>query len=253
MIRVIKNTDIGIIYIDRPEHYNALNIELIQNLLIEFQKLISNNKIKVVIITGAGEKSFVAGADIIEMSKMNKEMALSFSSKGHELMNLIQSSKKPIISAINGFALGGGCELALSSHIRFASDKAVFGQPEVGLGLIAGFGGTQRLSKIIGYSNAVELLIRGNKIKADEAYRIGLINAITEECVLEYSIRVAEEISSKSIEAIKKTLYLINNDYLKNIEDGLNKEIDIFSELFETSETKEGLDAYVQKRKPNFK
>ena len=176
-----------------------------------------------------------------------------FADKGHRLMNEIESSSKPIIAAVNGFALGGGCELALACHIRYSSANAVFGQPESGLGLIPGFGGTQRLARIVGYGRALELMMRGNKINANESYRIGLVNQVAEEDVLGFSKVIAAEIISNSSIAIKDIIQTTRNGFKGGINQGLENEKKTFSKLFSSFDTKEGLSAFIEKRKPSFK
>ena len=177
ILKKIEN-DICTLTINRPEQYNALNIEVLKELDSILNWILEETTVRVVIITGNGEKAFIAGADIHVMRKMDEKEAELFSKYGQDLTRKIEEFKLPIIAAVNGFALGGGCEFAMACHIRYASENAVFGQPEVGLGLIAGFGGTQRLPRLVGKGLAMELLLSGNNINADEAYRIGLVNKV---------------------------------------------------------------------------
>ncbi len=244
---------IAVIEINNESQLNALN----QKVLLELDKVISkleNDKsVKIVIITGAGKKAFVAGADIKEMQKMSKEEAYNYSKLGNKLFLKIENFKKPVIAAINGYALGGGCELALSCHIRYASSNAIFGQPEVKLGLITGFGGSQRITKNLSKGHSMEMLLSARMYSADESLKMGLINKIfnLDELLNEVKL-IAKTIISNSPKAIEKTIELINKSYDLKIEDGLTVESIEFGKLFNEDETKEGLSAFIEKRKPKF-
>ena len=244
---------IAIIKISNPQQLNALNNDVLNDLeaaLIEIEK---KDNIKVVIITGDGDKAFVAGADIKSMNKMSKEDAYKFSQKGQSIFLKIENFKKPIIAAINGYALGGGSELALSCHIRYASSKAKMGQPEVKLGIVAGWGGTQRLPKIVSKGKAIEILISGKIYSSIECLEIGLVDEVFEDNdLMEKVIEKATEISKNSPKAILKTLDLINKSYDLKLKDGLLVESIEFGKLFQEEESKEGISAFLENRKAKF-
>ena len=244
---------IAIIEINNKKQLNALNHKVLIELSETILKLENNNLVKVIIITGSGQKAFVAGADIKEMQNMSKEEAYNYSRMGQKLFLKIENFKKPIIAAINGYALGGGCELAISCHIRYASSNAMLGQPEVKLGIITGFGGSQRITKNISKGRSMEMLLTGRMYSADESLDMGLINKIfTVDKLLDEVILIATMISKNSPQAIKKTIGLINKSYdLKN-EDGLMVESIEFGKLFKEDESSEGLSAFIEKRKPKF-
>ena len=252
ILREIKDK-ICILTINRPDQLNALNSQLIDELDENVSWIQKQSDIRVMILTGKGEKAFIAGADIAEMSSMSSEEAMEFSKIGQELTLKIENLDVPVIGAINGFALGGGCEFALACHVRIASENALFGQPEVGLGLIAGFGGTQRLSRIIGKGLAMELLLTGKHVDAKRAKEIGLVNAIhPQKELLSKSMDMAKLISRKSPLAIKQTLLSINKGDDMAINDGLNLENSLFAELFDSNDSKEGLSAFMDKTSPEF-
>ena len=240
--------------INRPEALNAFNEDVIEELEFVIEETIQDDKVGVIIITGAGEKSFIAGADIKAMQKMDQASALDFGEKGQLLTKMIENSPKPVIAAVNGFALGGGCEISLACHIRIASENAIFSQPEVSLGILPGWGGTQRLPRIIGYGLANEMIVSGKMVGAKEALRIGLVNhvvALTD--LLDKCDEVASQILKNGPNAIAQSLKCINGSIGLDLESGLKMEVTRFSELFSTDETKEGLSAFVEKRKPNFR
>ena len=244
---------IAVIEINNESQLNALNQKVLLELDIVISKLENDNSVKILIITGAGKKAFVAGADIKEMQKMSKEEAYNYSKLGNNLFLKIENFKKPVIAAINGYALGGGCELALSCHIRYASSNAIFGQPEVKLGLITGFGGSQRITKNLSKGHSMEMLLSGRMYSADESLKIGLINKIfnLDELLNEVKL-IAKTIISNSPKAIEKTIELINKSYDLKMEDGLTVESIEFGKLFNEDETNEGLSAFIEKRKPKF-
>ena len=245
--------NIATVTINRPDKLNALNNDIFIELDNLFEKIKNRDSISVVIITGAGEKAFVAGADIKELSVLDKKGGSEFSFFGQSVFNKIEKLNKPVIAAVNGFALGGGCELALSCHIRLASENAKFGQPEVSLGIIPGYGGTQRLARQLGKGRAMEYILTGDMISASEAYRIGLVNKIySSEELLPKANEMADKIISKGKLAIAASINSINAvDYL-SLEEGLKLEADEFGKCCETNEFKEGTTAFLEKRKPNF-
>ncbi len=247
------DNNIAILTVNRPESLNAMNKNVIIKFIDEIEKLISNGDIKVIIVTGAGDKAFIAGADIKLMQKMNNKEAYDFAKYGHRLTNIIETSSKPIIAAVNGFALGGGCEIALACHIRIASENAVFGQPEVKIGLLPGWGGTQRLPRVVGKGLANELILTGRNIKSEEALNIGLVNKVApKEGLISSCLDIAKLILKNSPNAISESIKLINLSSGTKLNKGLSFEAKKFSELFETKETKEGLTAFVEKRPPKY-
>ena len=233
--------------------FNTLSFDVLKELDKSLDKISSKKNIKSVIITGEGDKAFIAGADIKEMQCMSKKEALNHSKLGQNLFSKIEDYNKPIIAAINGYALGGGCELALSCHMRYASNNALLGQPEVKLGLIAGFGGTQRLGKVVSKGKAMEILLSGKMYSASDCLKIGLIDEIFEASkLINEACKIAEIISCNGSDAISKSIKLINKSYDLNIRDGLNIESIEFGKLFDENESKEGMSAFLEKRKPNF-
>lgn len=248
-----KNARIGILTINRPRALNALNKDTLLEIKAAVENVREDSDIDVLIITGAGDKSFVAGADITFMLEMNALEGREFGQLGSGVFRLIETMKKPVIAAINGFCLGGGCELAMSCDFRISSEKGKFGQPEVGLGVTPGFGGTQRLPRIVGTGMANELLYTANVIDAAEALRIGLINhVVPADKLMDFVMKIAKKISSKgqiSVRFCKKAVY---EGIQTDIDRGLTVEADIFGLCFATEEQKEGMKAFVEKRSPNF-
>ena len=253
VIKISKNKQIGILTINRPNSLNAMNREVLLEFINELKKIQSDKDIRLIIITGSGEKAFIAGADIKLMQKMNREEALEFANLGQELANLIEKSAKPVIAAVNGYALGGGCEIALSCHLRIASDNAIFAQPEVKIGLLPGWGGTQRLPRIIGRGLANEIILTGRNVTAKEALDIALVNRVVpQEELMNTCFDIANAILKNSPNAIAESIKLIRLAAGTKLKKGLSKEAKLFSELFETEETVEGLTAFVEKRLPKF-
>ncbi len=247
-----KSESILTITINRPEKLNALNSLVISELWQAIDKGESDPEIKGIILTGAGDKAFVAGADIAEFSNYNADEGRRMAEAGHRTFDAIENCSKPIVAAVNGFALGGGCELAMACHMRIASTNARFGQPEVNLGVIPGYGGTQRLIRLVGYSKAAELLLTGDSIKAVEAERLGLVNHIVEpEELLNASRTLLLKIADKSPLAVARILQLLV-DYYNKEKDAFAEEITQFSDLFNTSDFQEGVEAFLQKRKAQF-
>lgn len=249
---IIKIEDsIAWVTINRPEKLNALNQETIQELSDCFSTIESDNAVRVVIISGQGAKSFVAGADIKEFSSYTILQAKEMTQNGHDnLMNKIENLSKPVIAAINGFALGGGLEMALACHIRIASENAKLGLPEVTLGLIPGYGGTQRLSKIIGKGRAFQAICTAEAFNASKALEIGLVNEVLpQEKLLERAKEIATKITTNSAIAIKAAIKSINASDSSN---GFDVEISEFCQLFSTSDFQEGVSAFLEKRKAQF-
>lgn len=238
--------------INRPEALNALNTMVLSELECFFYGLRQRTDIRLLIITGEG-RSFVAGADIAEMSEMTPEAALSFGKHGAAVFRMIELLPIPVIAAVNGFALGGGCELAMACDFRIASSKAKFGQPEVGLGIPPGFSGTQRLPRLIGPGKAAELIYTARVIKAEEALRIGLVNEVVEPEELMPRIQeIAEEILSKSPNAIAASKQAIQRGMQADIDTAIAIENYLFSHCFASDEQKEGMKAFLEKRTPKF-
>jgi enoyl-CoA hydratase len=219
-----------------------------------FSELKNNKDVYVIILTGSGEKAFVAGADISELNNLNMIAAKEYAKKGQEVFDLIENMNKPVIAAVNGFALGGGCELALSCHIRLASENAKFGQPEVNLGLIPGYGGTQRLTRLINSGRAMELILTGDIIDAGEALRLGLVNKVYPIAdLLNKTKELAEKIASKGQYAVKQAVKAINICNEVSRREGLKFETSLFSLCCGTDDFKEGTSAFLEKRNPAFK
>lgn len=248
-----KDRNIGIISINRPNALNALNSNVLGELDNTVDMVIDDDDVHILIITGEG-RAFVAGADISEMKDMNMFAARKFAEKGSKLFRKIELMEKPVIAAVNGFALGGGCELAMCCDLRIASTKAKFGQPEVGLGIIPGFAGTQRLSRIIGLGKAKELIFTTEMIDAEEAYRIGLVNKIVPgEELMDEAIAMANKIVSNGQIAVRFAKVAINRGIETDIETGMDIEKNLFGLCFATEDQKEGMEAFLEKRKPNYK
>lgn len=241
------------ITINRPKSLNALNKLTIQEIGFVINEVCTNNEIKGAILIGAGDKAFVAGADISEFTSLSQEDAKALSKVGHDIFNAIENCPKPVIACVNGFALGGGCELAMACHMRIASPNARFGQPEVNLGIIPGYGGTQRLIQLIGRGRAYELLTTANMIDAEQAKEWGLVNYVEmhDDLIVKASA-IINKIAKKAPLAIAKTVECINAYFDKN-KDGFKTEIDEFAACAATEDFKEGASAFLEKRKANFK
>jgi enoyl-CoA hydratase len=245
---------IAFVTINRPDKLNALNEQAKAELKQAFERLRDDADVDVVILTGSGEKSFVAGTDIKELTELNSGSGRSFSEGGQAVFNLIENLVKPVIAAVNGYALGGGCELALACHIRFASENARFGQPEVNLGIIPGYGGTQRLARLVGKGKAMEMILTGDQIDAHEALRIGLVNKVVPQAEL---LKAAEELAAKIITkgqlAVRTALKAVNATHETSLSDGQTLEARLFGDSCGTQDFKEGTRAFLEKRKPAFK
>lgn len=245
--------NIATVIVNRPTKLNALNKETIDDLHKAFKNLGKNKEIKVIVLTGSGEKAFVAGADIAEFSNFSIEKGTELAAKGQEkLFDFIENLKTPVIAAVNGFALGGGLELAMACHFRVASENAKMGLPEVSLGLIPGYGGTQRLPQLVGKGRAMEMIMTAGMIPADEAYRAGLVNHVVPQAeLLDFCYGIAQRIMKNSPAAIGKAIKAVNANF-KEGKNGYETEIKAFGKCFGTSDFKEGTSAFLEKRKPSF-
>lgn len=246
--------EIAVVSINRTKTLNSLNTETLKEMNEIFTNIGKRKDIKVVIITGKGEKSFVAGADIYEMLKLSPKEGRDFGLLAFDTFKKIEEIPQVTIAAVNGFALGGGCELCMACDFRIASENAIFAQPEVGLGIIPGFGGTQRLPRLIGKGRAKELIFTTDKIDAAEAYRIGLVNKVVDQdSLLDYCKEIAEKIIEKGSYAISIAKQAINIGMEMSLEDGLQLEANLLGLVFSTNDKKEGLTAFSEKRKPELK
>ena len=248
-----KEDMVAVVTINRPKALNALNYETLIEMRACFAALQEDSEVRVVIVTGAGEKAFVAGADIAYMQNLAPSAGKAFGKLGHEVMRTIDNFPKPVIAAINGFALGGGCELAISCDMRMASQNAKFGQPEVNLGIIPGFGGTQRLPRLVGKGIANELIFSGNIIDAAEACRIGLVNRVyAPEQLLPECRALATRIATRGPGAVRLCKEAINNGMEMDLARACTYEADLFAQCFSSLDQKEGMSAFLEKRAPNF-
>jgi enoyl-CoA hydratase len=246
--------NIAVVTLNRPDKLNALNAQTINDLNSVFDELKENEEVYVIVLTGSGEKAFVAGADIKELNKLDMISAKEFAEKGQAVFSKIEKFDKPVIAAVNGFALGGGCELALACHIRFASDNAKFGQPEVNLGIIPGYGGTQRLARLINTGRAMEYILTADMISADEAYRIGLVNKVyPQDELLDKAIEMAKKITGKGQQAIRLAMKAVKAVDEMSLKEGQNLEASLFALCCGTEDFREGTSAFLEKRKPEFK
>ncbi len=249
----IKNNT-ALVTINRPDKLNALNHQTLTELKNIFEELKNNDEVYSIILTGSGEKAFVAGADISELNKLNMLEGRKFAEFGQSIFNTIENFEKPVIAAVNGFALGGGCELALACHFRIASENAKFGQPEVNLGIIPGYGGTQRLARLVGSGRAMEMILTGDMIDASEALRIGLVNKVFPASELQLKVfEIAQKINSKGQQAIRLAIQAVKAADKMNLQEGLDFEALLFALCCGTEDFKEGTSAFLEKRKPAFK
>ena len=246
---------IAVVTVNRSKVLNALNAQTLADLRQAFEAARDDESVSVVILTGAGEKSFIAGADINEIKALeNYGAAKAFADRGQGLLNLIERLGKPVIAAVNGFALGGGCEISMACHIRIASENAKFGQPEVALGVIPGYGGTQRLSRLVGKGMAAQLCLTGEMVDAAEAKRIGLVNQVYPQGELLGAVRkMAKTIMSKGPLAVRYALSAVLRGAEMPLADGLELEGDMFAAACDTEDKLEGTSAFLEKRKPDFK
>jgi len=253
-ILIEKKDNIAIVKINRPKVLNALNEETIKELTEAVQELNQDKKIKVAILTGEGDKAFIAGADISAMSKMTTQQAKKFAELGHNMLFSIENSRLPFIAAINGYALGGGCETLMACDIVITGKSAKIGQPEINLGIHPGFGGTQRLPRLVGRMKAKELLLTGRNIDAEEAQRIGLVNMVVDDDkLIETAEKIAGKIASKSSFQTDFIKSLVNKGMDVDLPSACALEISKFSSSFSTHDQKEGMKAFLEKRKPMFK
>jgi enoyl-CoA hydratase len=243
---------IMLITINRPDKLNALNKTVLDELNTAIDEVYSNHAVKSAIITGAGPKAFVAGADISEFQGLKHSEGMDLAHKGQYIFKKIEDSPKPVVAAVNGFALGGGCELAMACHFRIASENAKFGQPEVNLGLIPGYGGTQRLTQLIGKGRAIELLITGNMLNADTALQYGLVNyVVPQEELLAKTRSILALANTKAPLAVGRCIKAANAVF-DHTKDGFTEEVKLFGECFATQDMVEGTNAFLEKRAPVF-
>lgn len=245
---------IGYVTLNRPEKMNALNSATFVELFDAFQKINEDEELAGAILTGAGDKAFAAGADISELATQTPVTAKQFALNSERVLCFIEGMNKPVIAAIKGFVLGGGCELAMACHMRLAADNSKFGQPEVNLGLMAGNGGSQRLPRLVGKGRAMEVLLTGDFVSAEDAYRIGLVNRVTAvEDLIPACEKILNAVAAKGPIAIKLTIEAVNQGMEMTLAEGLNLEANLFGLLFSTEDMKEGTTAFLEKRKPEFK
>lgn len=241
------------IIINRPKVLNALNAKTLDELELIIEVIEKDQQIQAVVVTGSGDKAFVAGADISELEILDAPNGKAFSQRGQNIFNRLAGLDKPVIAAVNGYALGGGCELALACHIRIASENANFGLPEVKLGVIPGYGGTQRIARLIGMSMATELVLTGNIINAQEALRVGLVNKVVPAEELQSNVKkLVQTILSRGPIAVKRALYAITYGLQSDLTTGLEIEASLFGDVCGTEDKKEGTRAFLEKRTANF-
>ena len=249
-----KKGNIAVATINRPKALNALNSEVLEDLNELVELVNADEEIRALVLTGSGEKAFVAGADIGEMSTLTKAGGEAFGKKGNNVFRKLETMPIPTIAAVNGFALGGGCELSMSCDIRICADTAVFGQPETGLGITPGFGGTQRLARLVGPGMAKQLIYSAKNIKADEALRIGLVNAVYPlEELMESALKLANKIAKNAPIAVRNCKKAINEGISKPIEEAVVVEEKLFGDCFETHDQVEGMQCFLSREKPKPK
>ncbi len=245
---------IAIVTIDRPEKLNALNAETLDELDSAFREIEATADTRAVVLTGSGEKAFVAGADIGELAKQTPLTGKATARRGQALFRRIELFSKPVVAAVNGFALGGGCELAMACHVRIASENAQFGLPEVSLGIIPGYGGTQRLARLVGRGRAIELTLTGQRIKADEAHRIGLVNRVVPQAALMDEAKgLCTAMLRNGPLALAAALEAIQHGLEMTLDEGMQLEANVFGVVSASEDMREGLQAFLEKRKPEFK
>jgi enoyl-CoA hydratase len=252
-VRIETQDGVAIITIDRPKVLNALNAQTVGEIGEAFEQVRNDDAVRAVILTGGGEKAFVAGADIGELAKMTPITGKATAERGQAVFAKIERFPKPVIAAINGFALGGGCELALACHIRIASEKAQIGLPEVTLGIIPGYGGTQRMARLLGKGKALELILTGDRIPAAEAERIGLVNrVVAPEELMNAAMELAKKIASRGPLAVRASIEAVMSGSEMPIEEGFFLEATLFGLLASSDDMKEGMNAFLEKRAANF-
>ncbi|MDD2621385.1 MAG: short-chain-enoyl-CoA hydratase [Syntrophomonadaceae bacterium] len=248
-----KEDKVAILSVNRPKALNALNKETLLEINSIINEISADTEVEVLIITGAGDKAFVAGADIAFMQNLSAMEGREFGALGQKVFRMIELMEKPVIAAVNGFALGGGCELAMCCDFRIASTKAKFGQPEVGLGITPGFGGTQRLPRLVGSGMAKQLLYTADVIDANEALRVGLVNQVVEpEALLDTVKKIAKKIASKGQVAVRLSKAAANEGMQTDIDRAMTIEADVFGLCFATKDQREGMTAFLEKRKADF-
>jgi len=253
-VRVEWDRELALVIVDRPEKMNALNGEVIDELGAAFSDLRDDDEVRGVILTGAGEKAFVAGADISELATMSAMTGVRTSRQGQEVFAMIEGFPRPVLAAVGGFALGGGCELALACHLRIASENARFGLPEVGLGIIPGYGGTIRLARLIGLGRAVELTLTGEMVPAERAERLGLVSRVVpRETLMEEAKAFLRKITAKGPLAVEKALESVYHALEVSTREALAYESSLFGLLSSTDDMREGMTAFLEKRDPEFK
>ena len=252
-VRLERDGAVAVFTIDRPDAMNALDVETLERLRDGLLGVESDDEVRVVVLTGAGDRAFAAGADIKYMSGLGVEEAKEWGELGHSVGRLLETSSTPAIAAVNGFALGGGCELALACDIRYAASAARLGQPEINLGIIPGWGGTQRLARVCGLGVAKDLVLTGRLVDANEALRIGLVDGVYEPGeLMEKTLETARLIAAKSPVALAAAKRALNHALQGDHAENLGREADEFGSLFGTEDAKEGLNAFVEKREPRF-
>jgi enoyl-CoA hydratase len=250
---VDRQDGVALVTLDRPDALNALNRALLTELRDRLAEVAEDAEVRAVVLTGAGERAFAAGADIKEMEPMSVDEARAWGALGHECGRLLETMPKPTIAAVNGFALGGGCELALACDIRYASPNAKLGQPEANIGIIPGWGGTQRLARAVGIGMAKELIYSGRMVDAEEAMRIGLVNAVfPPEEVLDRALELGRALAAKSPLVLAAAKELANRSLQGDLDAALDDEAERFAQLFGSEDQKEGMRAFVEKREPRF-
>jgi enoyl-CoA hydratase len=253
VVSVERQGSVAVVTLDRVVALNALNRELLGELRDRLRELAEDDGVRALVLTGAGDRAFAAGADIKEMEPMSVSEARAWGELGHECGRLLETMAKPTIAAVNGFALGGGCELALACDIRYASSSARFGQPEVNIGIVPGWGGTQRLPRVVGLGRAKELIYTGRMVDAEEALRIGLVSAVfPPEDLLEKTLELARSLAAKSPLVLAAAKQMTNLSLQGELDAGLGGEAEGFAELFASEDQKEGMRAFVEKREPRF-
>jgi enoyl-CoA hydratase len=253
-VDITRDGAVAIVTVNRPDALNALNTETNELLLAAASQLSVDEDVRAVVLTGAGDKAFVAGADVAEMQAFTPSQAEAFALLGHRLCTTIEGAPQPWIAAVNGFALGGGCELALACDIRYAAAEAKFGQPEVGLGITPGFGGTQRLPRVVGPGWAAYLVLSGRHVRAEEALRIGLVQAVFPRAeLMDKAMKLAVEIAARSRLTLQACKAAVQTALDVDLASGLEIETEIFSDCFATADQKEGMAAFLERRVPRFR